>query len=239
MEGELLHKQRKILLFMSKRMFESELYDSSLGYMKQAIDMDSRMTQKQRIFFLNLVQAIVNPIRNNLKHLKENIAKEIPDRKNRTNDAIKGIIGSQYDLLKVLCQDVLSIIDQQLIPGCTGIEDRVDLLRLQGDLYRYVSEFAPETQKRFFTSRADSVYSMAYDIAKTELTPHSLCRLSLVMNRSIFLADIMHKHTDAVLFAESEVSMLMGENVELSEASYQKAMVFARKLGNKIIQWKE
>lgn len=238
MATELLEKQRKLLIFTAKSLFKAELYDKAIISFKQAIDMDTRLSVKHRTFFNNLVQALITPIRASLRHIKESALRE-GERNKTVSEEIKRIGNAQLEKLKFLCHDILSIVDQQLIPGNTDAETRVDLMRLQADLYRYIVEFSEGDEKKFYSSRAASVYDEAFKLAQQKLPPHSLTRLALVLNRALLLADYQGKIAEAVDFVEGEVTLLSQENAELSEASYQQAMIFSRTLNKQLLKWKK
>jgi 14-3-3 protein epsilon len=138
-----------------------------------------------------------------------------------------------------MCQDVLSILDQQLIPSNPEAELRVGFLRLEGDLYRYMLEFAASDHCELYKTRANSLYNDAWKIAQKDLPPHSLARLCLVINRAAFFADFCNEAADAVAFAEAELAKLASENSEVSEELYQKAMALATQLSTKMYQWAE
>lgn len=239
MEADLLNKQRKLLIFTAKSLQRAGFHTSALAVLKNAIDMDARLSPKHRVFLFDIVRCIVNPIRNVLRQLEEAKNKELRERHKPMAAKVQELIDKHFKHLELTCQDILSIVDQQLIPGSADIETKVDFMRLQGDLYRYVFEFASESRKEFYGVRCESVYDDACKIAQAQLPPSSLARLSLDLNRSLFLADFLKRIPDAVEFAESEVNKFLSTNIEMSEASYQKAMVFVRKLRDKIIQWKE
>lgn len=239
MENELINKQRKLLIFTAKSLYRAEFFTNAFAVMKNAVDMDPILSAKHRKFFIDIVCAIVNPMRATLTQLNENIAKEKRERQLKIVEILQKVADNHFSELEVTCQDILSIVNQQLIPGNVDPEAKVDFMRLQGDLCRYVNEFAPEKRKEFYQMRCKSVYTEAYKIATTQLPPHSLTRLALILNFSMFLAETMHEVRNAVDLAESEVNKLLSTNSELSEVLFQKAMVFARKLRDKIIQWKE
>lgn len=239
MENELINKQRKLLIFTAKSLYRAEFYTNALSIMKNAIDMDTRLSPKHRKFFFDIVRAIINPMRSTLTQLNENIARETRERRLNVVELLQEVANNHFSELEVTCQDILSIVHQQLIPGNEDAEAKVDFMRLQGDLCRYVNEFAPEKRKEFYQMRCKAVYSDAYKIASSQLPPHSLTRLALVLNYSMFLAETLNEAHDAVDLAETEVNKLLSTNSELSEVLFQKAMVFARKLRDKIIQWKE
>lgn len=238
MENELLNKQRKLLIFTAKSLYRAEFYSNAFSVMKNAVDMDARLSPKHRKFFCDIVYAIVNPMRVTLTQLNENIAREMRERHLQIVEILQNVANNHFSQLEVSCQDILSIVNQQLIPGNIDPEAKVDFMRLQGDLCRYVNEFAPEKRKEFYQVRCKSVYSEAYKIASTQCPPHSLTRLALVLNYTMFLAETLNEVHDAVDLAETEVNRLLSTNSELSEVSFQKAMVFARKLRDKVIQWK-
>ncbi|OHT05226.1 14-3-3 protein 1 [Tritrichomonas foetus] len=239
MENDLLNRQRKLLIFTAKSLFRAEFYTNALSVMKNAIDMDTRLSPKRRKFFFDIVRAIVSPMRSTLSQLNENIIRETRERQIAVVSHLQDVYASNYSDLEITCQDILSIVNQQLIPGNSDAEAKVEFMRLQGDLCRYVYEFAPEERKEFYMLRCKSVYSDAYKIASAQLPPHSIARLALVLNLSMFLAESARDVHGAVELAESEVNKLLAANSELSEALFQKAMVFARKLRDKIITWKE
>lgn len=238
MENELLNKQRKLLIFTAKSLYRAEFYENSFSVMKNAVDMDARLSAKHRKFFSDIVCAIVNPMRATLTQLNESIARETRERHSKVVENLQNVTNNHFSQLEVTCQNILSIVNQQLIPGNVDPEAKVDFMRLQGDLCRYVNEFAPTKRKEFYQMRCKSVYSEAYKIASTQLPPHSLTRLALVLNYTMFLAETLGEIHDAVDLAEAEVSKLLSTNSELSEVSFQKAMIFARKLRDKIMQWK-
>ena len=238
MEGDLLNKQRKLLIFTAKSLHMAEFDSNALAVFKSAIDMDARLTPKHQDFLFDIIRSLLNPMRNSLKQLTESFNKETRERHTEVADLVSGVIKEHFEKLELICQDILSIVDQQLIPGSPTIEAKVNYIRLQGDLYRYMYEYAPQERKDLYRIRCESVYEDATKIALSQLPPHSLARLSLVLNRSLFLAEVLKRVPEAVSFAETEVNRLLSTNTELSEALYQKAMVFTRKLRDKIIQWK-
>lgn len=43
--------------------------------------------------------------------------------------------------LRTICNDILSILDDHLIPGSTSGESKVFYLKMKGDYFRYLAEF--------------------------------------------------------------------------------------------------
>jgi hypothetical protein len=238
MAEDLLNRRLKLLLFTAGSLHKAELDTNALLVLTNAIDMDSKLPPKYQRLFFDIVMAIVSPARSALRHLTDNFNKETKERNVALAEIIQEVILSVFMKLELTCQGILSIIDQQLIPGNPDPESKIEFMRLQGDLYRYLFEFAPQEKKELYLNRGQSVYDQAFGIASVKLMPHSQARLSLVLNRALFLANCQHKVNEAADFAENEANRLLSESVEMNEELYQKAMMFGRKLRDKVIQWR-
>ena len=239
MENDFLNKQKQLLIFTAKSLHIAEKDENAFSIMKNAIDMDSKLDSKVRNLFFDIVLGIINPRRTILAQLSEKIEKETKEKNHETAKQLKIISDNTYNELERICQELLSIINQQLIPGNEDPESTVDFMRLQADLCRYSFAFAPEEKKDFYKIRCESIYSEAFQISSNKLPIHSLSRLSLDLNYSIFLAECISKKGNAISIAESEAQKLLSSNSEISETSFHKAMIFSRKLRDKIVQWKE
>ena len=47
--------------------------------------------------------------------------------------------------LNLYCQDILDLIDNNIIQSCSNSESKVFFLKMQGDYYRYISEYAKDS----------------------------------------------------------------------------------------------
>ena len=238
MEGELLEKQRKSLMFIAKTLHQAGLQQPALVAFKGGIDMTAKIDQKHYQLFHQIVRQLVAPIRATLRQLSDVVAVETRERRRNVARLLEETLERHFVKLETACQDVLAIIDQQLLPVCAIDEAVVDLLRLEGDLYRYMWDFASGEKRDVYKARCESVYNEAMKKA-TKLDIHELARLSLVLNRAMFLAEGLRRTSEAAEYAEAEVNRLLATNTELSAAAYQKVMAFARRLKNKVMEWKE
>ena len=238
MESELIEKQRRILLFTAKSLHQAGFQRPALATFKSAIDMDGRVSPKHYNLFYEIVQELLRPLRTSISQLSDAMSRETRERHREVARLLEETLQVRFDGLETTCQDVLAIIDQQLLPACSSDEVRVELMRLQGDLFRYLWDFASGEKRDMYRGRCESVYDEAAKIA-TKLDVHSLARLSLVLNRSMFLAEGLRRTEEAIEYAEGEVNRLLSTNTELPASVYQKVMAFARRLKNKVMEWKE
>jgi 14-3-3 protein epsilon len=238
MNADILKKQLKLLLFTARSLHQSKLDSRALTALKDAIDMYPRLSPKYQRLFQDIVHANVNPLRLLLRHCTETATRESRDRRSAVPLAAVELRRSVFAKLERLCQDVLAVLDQQLIPGNPDPEAKVLFMRLQADMYRYSCEYAADDRRELYRTRCKTLYAEAVKLAGAQLPAHSLSRLTLVMNRAIFIAEYCQEVGDAIAFAESELTRLNTGTVEVNEEVYQKAMALGAQLSNRVFQWK-
>jgi 14-3-3 protein epsilon len=238
MQSNLLKKQLKLLLFTARSLHQSKLDATAFTVIKDAIDMYPRLSPKYQRLFQDIVHANVNPLRALLRHCQDCATREARDRRSIVPMAASELRNSLFSKLELVCQDVLAVLDQQLIPGNPDSEGKVAFMRVQADVYRYAFEFATGGRRELYRIRCRSVYDEALQIAVAQLPIHSLARLCLVMNRAIFLVEYCQEVTESIAFAETELAHLNTGALEVNEEVYQKAMALASQLNNRVFQRK-
>ncbi|CAO2628538.1 14-3-3 protein epsilon [Lemmus lemmus] len=93
---------------------------------------------------------------------------------------------------KLICCDILDVLDKYLIPAANTGESRVFYYKMKGDYHRYLAEFATGNDRKEVAENSLVVYKAASDIAMTELPPtHPIC-LGLALNFSVFYYEILN-----------------------------------------------
>jgi 14-3-3 protein epsilon len=230
MEGTLLKQQLRMLIFTAKSLLKAEFYSHALVVIKNAIDMDPQLSASDQRLFFEIVRSNVAPLRTSLKQLDECQRKESRERHIHVAAMLQMLSRANAEKLELICQEVLSVITQQLLPGNPDAESKVDLMRLQGDLFRYIAEFSPPDRRDMYLQRCQTLYDEAMSIATAQLSSISLARLALVLNRSIFMGEVLHQIPEAIEFADSEYTKLTQNTVEVSEEHYQRAMLLGRSI---------
>jgi 14-3-3 protein epsilon len=65
------------------------------------------------------------------------------------------------DELKRQCQDILTLLDNHLIPASKSEEAKVFYMKMKGDYFRYISEFANGNERNTASDKALESYRMA------------------------------------------------------------------------------
>jgi len=97
--------------------------------------------------------------------------------------------------LSKICDDILNIIDEHLIPSSSSGESTVFYYKMKGDYYRYLAEFKTGSDRK---ETADQALK-AYLTTSTAATTHPI-RLGLILNFSMVYYEILNSHERARLY---------------------------------------
>ncbi|KAI9704304.1 MAG: hypothetical protein M1836_007165 [Candelina mexicana] len=167
--------------------------------------------------------------------------------------------------LERVCQDVLDVLDDSLIPKAESGESKVfyhkmyvnldskgtghvwisDLSKPQliqsayrkGDYHRYLAEFASGEKRKVAATAAHEAYKNATDVAQTELTPTHPIRLGLALNFSVFYYEILNSPDRACHLAKQAFDDAIAELDSLSEESYRDSTLIMQLLRDNLTLW--
>uniref|UniRef100_A0A2K5NTB9 14-3-3 domain-containing protein n=1 Tax=Cercocebus atys TaxID=9531 RepID=A0A2K5NTB9_CERAT len=128
--------------------------------------------------------------------------------------------------LKLLCCDVLDVLDKNLIPAANTGESKVFCYKMKGDYHRYLAEFATGNDRKEAVENSLAAYKADSDIAMTELTPAHPIRLGLALNFSVFYYEILNSPDYACRLAKAAFDDTIAELDMLSEESYKDTVDF-------------
>jgi tetratricopeptide (TPR) repeat protein len=108
----------------------------------------------------------------------------------REESLVKVYRGQIESELRAICKEVLVLLDENLLPVVKGKNDESEVffLKMAGDYYRYLCEFAPQEGNE---DKAREHYAQAMDIAKDHLAPTHPTRLGLALNYSVCFYEIL------------------------------------------------
>lgn len=109
-----------------------------------------------------------------------------------------------------ICDDLLTLIDQKLIPRSTTKEAKVFYYKLKGDYHRYLSEFQQGSIFKACASAGLDAYQEASKIASSALIPTHPLRLGLALNFSVFYYEILNSPDRACQIAKQAIAGLHG-----------------------------
>uniref|UniRef100_A0A2I3HDW9 14-3-3 domain-containing protein n=1 Tax=Nomascus leucogenys TaxID=61853 RepID=A0A2I3HDW9_NOMLE len=123
--------------------------------------------------------------------------------------------------LKLLCCDILDVLDKNLIPAANTGESKVFYYKMKGDYHRYLAEFATGNDRQEAVENSLVAYKAASDTAMTELPPTHPIHLGLALNFSVFYYEILNSPDRACRLAKAAFDYTIAELDTLSEERMQ------------------
>merc|ERR1712107_644134 len=139
--------------------------------------------------------------------------------------------------LNSVCDDVLALLDDHLIPSSVSGESKVFYYKMKGDYHRYLAEFATGTTRKDAAENSLVAYKAASDIAMTELPPTHPIRLGLALNFSVFYYEILSSPDRACQLAKAAFDDAIAELDTLSEESYKDSTLIMQLLRDNLTLW--
>ncbi|KAB1222060.1 14-3-3-like protein C [Morella rubra] len=140
--------------------------------------------------------------------------------------------------LSTICSDIMSVIDEHLIPACSAGESTVFSTKCQkGDYYRYLAEFKFGDDRKEAADQSMKAYQTASTTAEAELAPTHPIRLGLALNYSVFYYEIVNSPERACSLAKQAFDEAISELDSLSEESYKDSTLIMQLLRDNLTLW--
>lgn len=143
--------------------------------------------------------------------------------------------------LQNLCNDVLSLLREILIPQCPdeNYEERVFYLKMAGDYFRYLAEFLPKGTEPSTQAQnsAKSMYEEAVTIGREHLESTNPILLGLTLNYSVFYFEICNEPDGAIALAKEGFDRAVENLDNLPEESYKDATLIMQLLRDNLTLW--
>lgn len=189
------------LFFFANVMYDIQRPKDGIEMMGKLAKIKPTFGLRERITLETIFKAAVNNIRNSLEVLLDHLQRYEDDENEPSRkdfyQPIQGIYEETFNDLKSLCDQVLSIVNTYLLPNAETSQAKVFYYKLQGDIYRYISEFADGKEKDAALANADKSYSLAMPIAQSELKKSDPVHLGLILNYSVLKYEHMHEIQEA------------------------------------------
>jgi len=149
-------------------------------------------------------------------------------------DEYKGKIEKE---LNDICSEIISSLDQQLVPSSSSAEGKVFFEKMKGDYYRYLAEFLVGDKRQEAVDGAGRAYKVAFDLATTDLATTHPIRLGLALNYSVFQYEILGSPEQACSLAKQAFDDAIADLDNVSEDSYKDATLIMQLLRDNLTLW--
>ncbi|XP_053322206.1 14-3-3 protein zeta/delta [Spea bombifrons] len=213
---------------------QAERYDDMAACMKRVTEEGGELSNEERNLLSVAYKNVVGARRSSWRVVSSIEQKtEGSDKKQQMAREYREKIEKE---LKDICTDVLSLLDNYLIPKASQAESKVFYLKMKGDYYRYLAEVASE-EKQSIVEQSQQAYQDAFDISKLEMQPTHPIRLGLALNFSVFYYEILNCPDRACSLAKTAFDEAIAELDTLSEESYKDSTLIMQLLRDNLTLW--
>ena len=227
---------REDFIYMSKVAEQTERFEDMLEYMKKVVLLGQELSIEERNLLSVAYKNSVGSRRTAWRALSSIEQKEeakggkhltlIREYKNR----IEGE-------LTTFCNDVISLLDKNLIPTTSNPEGKVFFLKMKGDYFRYVSEYASGDQHKKVSEQALAAYKQASDISNAELKTTHPIRLGLALNFSVFYYEVLNEPSKACALAKQAFDEAIADIEQLEEEQYKDSTTIMQLIRDNLTLW--
>jgi len=228
---------REECVYMAKLAEQAERYDEMVDATKRVAALDVELTVEERNLLSVAYKNVIGARRASWR-IVSSIEQKEENKGNSTHvHRIKDYRSKVEKELGNICNDILSVLDEHLIPSSTTSESKVFYYKMKGDYHRYLAEFATGNERKEAAENSLIAYKSASEIAVTELPPTHPIRLGLALNFSVFYYEILNSPERACHLAKQAFDDAIAELDTLSEDSYKDSTLIMQLLRDNLTLW--
>ncbi|CAE8731697.1 unnamed protein product [Polarella glacialis] len=217
---------------------QAERYDEMAGHMRTAALFDQEMDAEERNLLAVAFKQAVGQRRASWRIVCASEQEEQAKGNLMTTATAKQYRKKIEGELTGLCQTVLALLTDRLIPSSTSSEAKVSFYKAQGDYYRYMAEILDDLDKTRATTAAKEAYEDGTKIAETSLKVTSPFRLGLALNHAVFYYEVMKAPTDAVRIGRKAFEDAVREIDNLGENGAKDSALVMQLLRDNLTLWR-
>jgi len=230
-------KERENHVYMAKLAEQAERYDEMVEAMKRVAKLDVELTVEERNLLSVGYKNVIGARRASWRIMSSIEQKEEAKGNDHNVKRIREYRQKVEAELSKICHDIMTIIDEHLIPSSSVGESTVFYYKMKGDYYRYLAEFKTGNERKEAADQSLKAYQTASSTAESDLAPTHPIRLGLALNFSVFYYEIMNSPERACHLAKQAFDEAIAELDTLSEESYKDSTLIMQLLRDNLTLW--
>ncbi|KAK7318803.1 hypothetical protein RJT34_03510 [Clitoria ternatea] len=230
-------KERENFVYVAKLAEQAERYEEMVDAMKNVAKLNVELTVEERNLLSVGYKNVVGARRASWRILSSIEQKEEAKGNEVSVKRIKEYRQKVESELSNICSDIMTVIDEHLIPSSSAGEPSVFFYKMKGDYYRYLAEFKSGDERKEAADQSMKAYQSASTTAEAELPPTHPIRLGLALNFSVFYYEILNSPERACHLAKQAFDEAISELDTLSEESYKDSTLIMQLLRDNLTLW--
>jgi len=236
MSGEMQGRDQQV--YLAKLAEQAERYDEMVDAMKAVSQMNQvELTVEERNLLSVGYKNVIGARRASWRILSSIESKEKSKGADEHEQMIKKYREKVEEELTNICQDILSTLDEHLIPNSASGESKVFYLKMKGDYFRYLAEFKAASERKEAAEHSLLAYKSASEFAQQDLPTTHPIRLGLALNFSVFYYEVLNSPEQACSLAKNAFDEAIQELDTLSEESYKDSTLIMQLLRDNLTLW--
>ncbi|CAL8068335.1 unnamed protein product [Calicophoron daubneyi] len=226
----------EVYLHLARLAEQAERFTDMAAAMKKVTELKKPLSNEERNLFSVAYKNVVGARRSAwrvVSSFKNKDAKDADDDKSPAGELRKKIEAELEDV----CQEVLSILSKDLLPGETSNEGIVFYDKMKGDYYRYLAEVRKDEKKKEAVENSRKAYEEAKAKAEATLEVTHPIRLGLALNYSVFYYEIEENPEKACELAKKAFDDSIHKLEELKGESYKDSTLIMQLLRDNLTLW--
>lgn len=139
---------------------QAERYDDMAEYMKTVTETGNELTNEERNLLSVAYKNVVGARRSSWRVISS--IEQKTDQYDKKHGMCTEYREKVEKELRDICNDVLTLLDQHLIPKSQNHESKVFYLKMKGDYYRYLAEVALGDDRSAIMKNSQEAYKNAF-----------------------------------------------------------------------------
>lgn len=224
-------------VYQAKLAEQAERYEEMVENMKKVAAAGQELSVEERNLLSVAYKNVIGARRASWRIVTSIEQKEEAKANTSQVELIKDYRKKIEDELMKICEDILEVLKDNLIPHAETGESKVFYHKMKGDYHRYLAEFAMGKLRSESADASLEAYKKATECSTTDLPPTHPIRLGLALNFSVFYYEILNQPDQACQLAKTAFDDAIAELDTLSEESYKDSTLIMQLLRDNLTLW--
>jgi len=228
--------ERAELVARARLAEQAERYDDMANTMKKVVkNLNEELSHEERNFLSVAYKNVVGARRSSWRVIGS-IESKLDANSTRQTQTLQYRESIEKELTSI-CEDVLSLITDSLLPNSTSNESKVFYLKMKGDYYRYLSEVGKGSERTVTVGKSEDAYQEAMQIASSSMSATDPILLGLALNFSVFYYEIMNNGQAACKLAKEAFDAAIAKLDDIQQDTYKDSTLIMQLLRDNLTLW--
>merc|ERR1711976_388680 len=224
-------------VYFAKLAEQAERYDEMAEHMKNVGKDGSALSVEERNLLSVAYKNAVGSRRAAWRIISSVFQKETSKGNTENAAYAKEYVAKVETELQSICDTILGVLNEHLIPKADGGESKVFYQKMMADYYRYIAEFTEGDAKSKAAESARKAYADAAAVAEKDLAVTHPIRLGLALNYSVFQYEVLQQPDEACKMARTVFEDAIAELDNVAEDSYKDSTLIMQLLRDNLTLW--